>query len=189
MFLDRYLTELQTSLASLTDQESAIEGFVARLVECISSGGRILAFGNGGSSATTSHFMADISKYVRLNDGPPVRAICLSDNTPTLTAWANDVSYDVVFSEQVQAHCQTGDVVIAVSCSGNSPNVINGVKQANRMGAHTVGICGFDGGELAKLVQTAIVVPGKRIQQIEDVHHALLHVVSVLIVEPLRSQA
>lgn len=187
MFLDRYLTELQTSLDSLKPQESAIEGFVARLVECIRSGGQILAFGNGGSSATTSHFMADISKYVRLNNGPPVRAICLSDNIPTLTAWANDVSYDVVFSEQVQAHCKTDDVVIAVSCSGNSPNVLNGVKQANLMGAYTVGLCGFDGGELAKLAQTAIVIPGNRIQQVEDVHHALLHLVSVSIIGPLRS--
>ena len=184
-YLETYLEQLEGSISVLRNQLPAIDDMVNRLVATVKTRQQILAFGNGGSSATTSHFMVDISKFVRMHNGPPVKAICLSDNIPTLTAWANDDSYDVVFAERVRAHADVGDVVVAVSCSGNSKNVLRGVEQAEACGAYTIGVCGFDGGLLAAKVNSAIVVPGERIQQVEDVHHVLLHVVSIQVAEQL----
>lgn len=136
---------------------------------------KVLFMGNGGSSSTVSHIVNDLQKNIHLEAGKPLRTLCLSDSTPLMMAWANDTHWDNIFAPQVECWTEPGDVVIGVSGSGNSMNVINGIKAANKAGALTFGFAGFVGGKLKETAQHCIVVPSDSMQQIEDVHMVLLH--------------
>lgn len=138
-------------------------------------GKRVLLMGNGGSGATVSHIAADLQKCLQLDTGRPIKAFCLSDGTPLLSAWANDTAWHNVFAPQVTCWAEPGDVVMGVSGSGNSRNVIEGIHAADRAGAQTFGLAGFDGGLLKSAAQRCIVVPSSSMQLVEDVHMALLH--------------
>lgn len=137
----------------------------------------IYVMGNGGSAATASHFANDLGK----GEGPmlatPCRVVCLGDNVPVLTAWANDFGYEDVFANQLRSLCRPGDVVIAFSGSGNSPNVVNGIEVARERGAVTIGFTGFDGGRLRGLVDHCFLVPSHDMQHVEDMHLVAAHVV------------
>ena len=117
--------------------------------------------------------------------GPRVRALCLADNIPMVTAWANDESYDAIFAEQLKVYCDADDLVVAISGSGNSPNVLRAVEVAKESGATCFALCGFDGGQLARLAHHAIVIPAKHIQQVEDIHLLILHSASLLVKQRL----
>jgi D-sedoheptulose 7-phosphate isomerase len=136
----------------------------------------VYVFGNGGSASLASHFACDLGKGTAYcNGGKRFRVLALTDNLPSLTAWANDSSYEDVFSEQLKNFIQPREVVFAISGSGNSKNVLNALQLAREVGATTVGLSGFQGGAMKALCQICIIVPSDNMQIIEDVHLAMAH--------------
>ncbi len=139
----------------------------------------LLIFGNGGSAALASHSACDFGKGTAVNGNRRFRVLSLTDNVPLLTAWANDQRFEDVFAEQLRTFVRSGDVVFAISGSGNSPNVLNGLQVARDAGAHTVGLTGFTGGKMKILCDQCIVVPSDNMQLIEDFHIAVTHSIFV----------
>ncbi|MEZ4661999.1 MAG: SIS domain-containing protein [Caldilineaceae bacterium] len=155
---------------------------------------QLFVLGNGGSAATASHIACDLSKNTRPTDAPymaapRMRVMSLNDNMALFSAIANDEGYEHVFAHQLDNVLQAKDVVLAISASGNSPNVLNAVKFARLRNAHTVGWSGYDGGALAGLVDIPIVVPNWRIEQIEDVHMMMGHILTVALRHKLQDDA
>ena len=141
-------------------------------------------FGNGGSASLASHFACDLCKGTRIEGShrqKPFRATALTDNVATLTAWANDVSYEDVFSEQLRGVVESGDIAVAISCSGNSRNVLKALKLAKDSGAITVGIGGFEGGAMIALCDTSLIVRCDNMQIIEDLHLSIAHCLFTLV--------
>jgi D-sedoheptulose 7-phosphate isomerase len=174
-----YISDYFAGVKRLLDTvaEDQINRLADRLEEAWKADGRVLLMGNGGSSATASHIVNDLQKCINLECGKPLKTLCLSDCTPLVMAWANDTEYANVFAPQVECWAEPGDLVIAISGSGNSENVIRAVEVANRKGAHTFGLAGYKGGRLAETAKECIVIPSDNMQQIEDLHMILLHVV------------
>lgn len=154
----------------------AVEDFVQLLERACREDRQVFLMGNGGSGSTASHAACDLNKGVSFGREKRFRAICLNDNLPTLMAYANDLSYEDVFVEPLKNFLRPGDVVIGISGSGNSANVLRALDYANHQGAFTVGLSGFDGGKLARLVRMPLVVPVHDMQKIEDVHLIIFHV-------------
>ena len=176
-----YFSILERSASNLAwDQVDAIAGI---LNDAYSEDKTTFLFGNGGSAALASHFACDLSKgtWIRNNGQKRFRAIALTDNLPVLTAWANDSSYEDVFSEQLRGAVQKGDVAFAISCSGNSPNVLRGLEVAREAGAITVGLTGFEGGLMKGLCDMALVIPSDNMQIIEDLHLSVAHCLFTLV--------
>ncbi len=171
-----YLSDMQGTLGKLPIEE--IERVVNVMREARAQRKRIFLFGNGGSAATASHLACDLGKGTNKHGRPRLRGIALTDNVPLISAWANDSSYEDIFAQQLQEQVEPGDIAVAISGSGNSPNVLNGVKVARSAGAITVGLTGFDGGDLKGLVDLCIIVPDHSIDQVEDVHLMLGHVIA-----------
>jgi D-sedoheptulose 7-phosphate isomerase len=136
----------------------------------------VFVFGNGGSAASASHMICDLNKGASPASGSVrIKALALTDNVPLLTAWANDLSYEHVFAEQLRNFVRPGDVALALSCTGNSANVLAGLRTAREMGAATAALAGFDGGAMKALCHVCAVVPCDHMQIIEDLHQAMLH--------------
>ena len=153
-----------------------IDQIAETLLRVYESGRTVYLFGNGGSASLASHFACDLGKGTAYcNGGKRFHALALTDNLPTLTAWANDSSYDDVFSEQLRSFVQTEDVAFAISGSGNSKNVLNALQVARKAGATTVGISGFQGGQMKSLCDICAIVPSENMQIIEDLHLAMAH--------------
>lgn len=173
--IQTYITTLQETLANLplADIQQVIETIhQARLAEQ-----QIFIMGNGGSASTASHFVCDLSKNTRQANWPHFRVIGLTDNMALLSAYANDEGYDSVFANQLANLARPGDLVIGISTSGNSPNVLKGVEQANEMGALTISLTGFNGGRLKNMTPLNIHVPSHCIEQVEDIHLMLEHLI------------
>ncbi len=134
--------------------------------------------GNGGSAATSIHFASDLAKGTLAANKPPVKARSLCENSSLVTAWANDLCYDEVFSQCMDPWIEPGDVLVAISGSGNSQNVLNAVSAARAAGATTIGFTGFDGGKLKDIVDICITVPCDSMEQTEDVHLLLCHLIT-----------
>lgn len=149
----------------------------------------VFVFGNGGGSATSAHFVCDLAKGTASPGRRRLRALSLAENVPLLTAWANDTDYTNTFGEQLRNLLQKGDVVIGLSGSGRSPNVVNALRFANEAGATTVLFSGFDGGEAASVASESIIVPSDDMQQIEDVHLILAHIVFRCVRDYIMSRA
>jgi len=177
----KYISEIGDTLDKLPID--SIAQVVDLLEEARLKGKRIFIFGNGGSAATASHFAADLSKGAICKGKPRLKAFALTDNVPLLTAWANDTTYDNIFAEQLENLVEPGDIVIGISGSGNSPNVLNGVKVAKAEGATTIGFIGFDGGKVKELVDIAVIVPSHNMEQVEDIHLLLEHVITTCLRE------
>ncbi len=141
------------------------------------NGKQIITCGNGGSAYAASHFITDWNKMVNLATGRKFRGISLCDNIGMVTAFANDLSYDEVFAGQLKAILDAGDLVIAVSGSGNSKNVVKAVEYANEAGADTLALVGYDGGILKKIARQHVWVPSFDMQLCEDVHLMFGHMV------------
>jgi D-sedoheptulose 7-phosphate isomerase len=135
----------------------------------------LFVFGNGGSAALASHCACDFGKGTVVNGNRRFRVLALTDNVPLMTAWANDASYEDIFAEQLRSFLQTNDLVFAISGSGNSPNVLNGLQAARDLGAYTIGLTGFQGGRMKSLCDICVVVPSDNMQVIEDVHLSVTH--------------
>jgi len=136
----------------------------------------VYLFGNGGSAALASHLACDLAKGTAANGRRRMRAVSLNDNLALLTALANDLEYDEIFAEQLH-HIEPGDVALAISSSGNSPNVVRGLEVAQQAGATTVAITGFKGGRVKSLCDMCLVVPSDNVQYIEDSHLSVMHAI------------
>jgi D-sedoheptulose 7-phosphate isomerase len=152
----------------------AMERAARILIDCFSRGGKVLLFGNGGSAADAQHIAAEWEGRFR-RERPGLPALALTVNSSGLTAISNDYGFERVFARLVEAHGRQGDVAIALSTSGNSPNVLAAVDEARARGLHTLGLAGNDGGKLAGLVDIALVVPSDRTDRIQEVHITALH--------------
>mgnify|MGYP001140215031 CR=1 FL=1 len=159
------------------------------LLDCHQRGGSIYFIGNGGSAATASHWVCDLAKGVRGGQQRSFRAISLTDNMPLVTAWGNDTSYERVFAEQLAPLARPGDLVVLISASGNSPNVLLAAQTARVARARTIGLTGRTGGRLRKLVDLNVRVPSDVIEQVEDVHVIIAHSVCVALRARLESEA
>jgi D-sedoheptulose 7-phosphate isomerase len=160
-----------------------VEQIIATLRQARAAGQRIFVFGNGGSSANASHIVNDMIKSTIQPGRPRMKLICLSDNVPTLTAYANDVGYDIIYSEPLASLAEPGDVAIALSGSGNSPNVLRAMDVAKEMGLTRVGLTGRDGGKLKDQCDICVIVPHDSMQVIEDAHLVILHAVFLALCE------
>ncbi len=167
----------QVSELVLKIPPESIQRITTLIFEAYSHEKRVFVFGNGGGSSTSAHFVCDLSKGTAVEGKPRLKAISLAENIPLLTAWANDTDYTNTFGEQLRNLVEKGDVVIGLSGSGMSPNVINAFKIAREAGATPVLFSGFDGGNALENAEDAIVVPSKDMQQIEDVHMILTHII------------
>jgi D-sedoheptulose 7-phosphate isomerase len=183
----RYLDEIEAAVRLI--DRSAVRRVVDVLFAAWQRGGTTFVIGNGGSAATASHMMNDLLKCTLVEGQPRFRAIALTDNVPSMTAFANDISYDEIFSEQLRSLLRPDDVVIALSGSGNSPNVLRAIAFANEAGATTVGLCGDTGGKLALLASVAVCIPAARIGQQEDGHLILNHAIALAIHERISAHA
>jgi len=175
----KYVDGVMATLSTMrTDFPKKAQEIVGELLKARDSGKRIYIMGNGGSASTASHMASDLNKGANRKDALRFRAVALTDNIPAMLAWANDSSYEDVFLEQLSNHVEKGDVVIGISGSGNSVNVLKAVEHANRVGAVTIGLVGFDGGALSKICKVSYVVPNNCMQQVEDIHLLIEHMIS-----------
>ena len=141
------------------------------------AGKKIITCGNGGSASTASHYITDWNKMINLATGRKFRGFSLCDNIGAITAFGNDLSYDEIFAGQLKSILDEGDLVIAISGSGNSPNVLKAVEYANANGADTLAVVGYDGGKLLPLAKQHILVPSFDMQMCEDIHLMFGHMV------------
>ncbi len=141
------------------------------------SGHKIITCGNGGSAYTASHYITDWNKMINIATGNKFHGISLCDNIGLVTAFGNDLSYDDVFSGQLKSIMNPSDLLIAVSGSGNSPNVLNAIKYANSINAETLAVVGYDGGKALKLAKNSVHVPSFDMQLCEDIHLMFGHLV------------
>jgi len=170
----QYFKELQRVMLALP--KDGVDQIADILVGAYNAGRTVFLCGNGGSAALASHFACDLGKGTAYcNGGRRFRVLALTDNLPTLTAWANDSGYENVFSEQLKNFVQPNDVVFAISGSGNSKNILNALQAAREAGAMTVGLSGFQGGAMKSQCDLCVVVPSNDMQIIEDLHLALAH--------------
>jgi D-sedoheptulose 7-phosphate isomerase len=151
------------------------------------SGRKVFIFGNGGSASTASHMACDLSKNTAMPGTPRLRTLALNDNMAHFSALANDLGYENVFAEQLATLVDRGDVVIAISASGNSPNVVKAITVALAHGATTIGLSGYAGGKLARLVDYPIVAENNCVEQVEDIHLILEHMITTALRERMRA--
>jgi len=177
----KYITELQITLDRLPVE--TIELVISMLHEARLSNRQIFIMGNGGSASTASHFVCDLGKNTRWRGLPNFRVMGLTDNMALFSALANDEGYENVFAQQLASFVHPGDIVIGISTSGNSANVVNAIKLANQVGAMTIGFTGFDSGQLGPLLDINIHVPSDSIEQVEDIHLMLEHLICKALLE------
>ncbi|MFC2009348.1 SIS domain-containing protein [Chloroflexota bacterium] len=174
--IGKYISQVSATLEMIPIEK--IAQVVDLLEEARLKGNTVYICGNGGSAATASHFASDLAKGAICRGKPRIKAFALTDNIPLLTAWANDTAYENIFAEQLENLVEPEDIIVGISGSGNSLNVLNGIKAAKARGATTVGFIGFDGGKLEDLVDIAVLVPSHNMEQVEDIHLLLEHVIT-----------
>jgi D-sedoheptulose 7-phosphate isomerase len=180
-FPDRYRDELRSALETI--DTSKVGQAIEILAEAREQGRRIFVCGNGGSASTASHFATDLVKGASFQRSARFRIMALTDSLPTITAYSNDVSYESVFVEQLKNFAEPGDVLIAISSSGNSPNVLRAVEHGNAIGCRTIALSGRDGGHLGPLAQLNIQIPHMHTGRIEDAHMVVLHMIGYYFME------
>lgn len=172
-----YISDLQQVLQEM--ELSTIIKFATQLKETAQQDRTIFIFGNGGCASLASHFCADLGKMMKLEKNENYRIISLNDNIPSLTAWANDTGYENIFWRQLELYMKPGDLVFAMSGSGNSANVIKAVTYAGEHHNLVMSFSGFGGGKLAPLSDLSYVVPSSNMQIVEDAFGILLHTIFV----------
>jgi len=186
-----YLTGLKAVLDKLPlDTIAEIAG---ALEKAHAARKQIFVIGNGGSAATASHMMNDLNKGTLGHKGdatwPRFRVIALTDNVSLMTAWGNDTDYNHIFSEPLKNLANPGDVLICISASGNSPNIIAACDAAKQLGLQIIGLAGFTGGKLAQLADICLTVPSNEYGPVEDVHMILDHILTSYLYESLKAKA
>jgi D-sedoheptulose 7-phosphate isomerase len=175
---------IETKKSFFDANAEAVARAAELIIASVRAGGKVLTFGNGGSAADAQHIAAELVN--RLNyDRPPIAAIALTTDTSILTSVGNDSSFDELFERQVRALGRAGDVALAISTSGKSPNVLRAVEAASELGIKTIALAGRDGGKLAKTVDVALVVNAHSTQRIQETHITISHVLCELIEDAL----
>jgi len=174
-YIQNYISILQETMDHLPHH--LISDVIHGLQRARMQGSQVFIMGNGGSASTASHFVCDLAKNTRYDGLPHFRAIGLADNKEIFSAYANDEGYENVFSQQLINLIKPGDIVIAISASGNSKNVLNAVDEARKYGVTTIGFTGFDGGYLGQMVDIHIHVQSDIIEHVEDIHLMLEHMI------------
>jgi D-sedoheptulose 7-phosphate isomerase len=182
--IERYWRELQLTMDAMP--HAALAQVADALLDCRARGGTIFIVGNGGSAATASHFACDLAKGTQSPGAIPFRVVPLTDNMPLLTAWANDVSYEQVYAQQLATLIRPGDVLVAISASGSSPNILAAARAATRHGANVIAWTGATGGKLLRLANLIVRVPAHSIEQVEDAHLMISHSLCVALRERIR---
>jgi len=181
----KYLTQLKDLLDIFP--HDTFEDIGKTLISAYNNEKHVFIMGNGGSGSTASHFACDLNKGSCFELEKKFKVICLNDNVPTMLAYANDLSYSKVFVEQLKNFLQHGDVVIGISGSGNSENVLQAVSYAKGKGARTIGLTGFDGGKLAQIVDIPLVASVHDMQKVEDIHMIVVHMLMQFLCSAIRS--
>lgn len=174
-----YVNALRRVLAQI--DTTVVDAITDVLLRARNNGRTVFIIGNGGSAATAAHMATDLCKVTAVDGRPGVRAVSLSDNVSLLTAWSNDVAYEQSFAGPLGAYMESGDVLVGISASGRSPNVLAAVRLANGLDAVTVGLTGFGGGELADLAQIALVIDAHDYGLVEDAHLAVNHALTAAV--------
>lgn len=183
-YAQKYINELIKSLNALPLDK--IEEVAGLLKEAYVKGRNIFVMGNGGSAAMASHFACDFTKGSSVKGKKKFKAIALTDNVPLMTAWANDVSYDDIFSGQLGSLAQKDDLVVVFTGSGNSRNILKAVEFANSIGAKTIAFTGFDGGKVKDMAKTCLIVPSSNMERVEDGHLILEHILHLYFLEEIQ---
>ncbi len=161
-------------MRALESQAECFQAITETATRAILAGGKICFMGNGGSAADSQHLAAElVGRFQRERTSLP--SIALTTDTSILTAVANDYGYEAIFARQIEGLCRPGDVVIGLSTSGNSPNVLRGIEVANRLGLATIGFSGGSGGKLAQIAQQSIIVPSPKAARVQEAHIFLGH--------------
>ncbi len=183
-FAREYLAEIRKILDSIeNDLVRSIDELVSILLKARDTRNTVFIMGNGGSALTASHFVGDLSKGTIVEGFSRFKAVALTDNVTNIMAWANDTNYDEIFIEQLKNLMEPNDIVIGISASGNSKNVIQAIEYANENGGITIGFSGYDGGQLIKSALKNIHVPSSYMQRVEDIHLLIEHLVTSTIRE------
>ncbi len=164
-------------IARLIEQvpHAVVDRIVDTLVNTYEADRALYVFGNGGSAALASHVACDLGKNTSAQGLRRFRVLSLTDNVPLMTAWANDCGYESIFAEQLRHFIQPDDVSFAISCSGNSPNIVNALQASRECGGVNIGLTGFAGGKIKPLCDICLIVPSDNMQFIEDIHLAIMH--------------
>jgi D-sedoheptulose 7-phosphate isomerase len=185
--INSYFSELEQMVRAISRPD--LERVLSLLENVYHNGHRVFIMGNGGSAATASHFALDLAKNTIMAGAPRLKAISLTDHVPLITAWSNDTAYEHIFAEQLANMIEPGDAVIGISTSGNSLNVINALLLARQYRASTMALLGAKGGKIKNMVDAYVLAPGQNIEQEEDAHVILAHVITRHMREVVRSYA
>jgi len=184
-----YIQDSLKCMENINNNEvEKIENIADILIKAHDEGKQIFTLGNGGAASVASHLAADLSKAWLGDRLMRLKAICLTDNVSLVTAWMNDAGYDYMFVGPLENLLNSGDIVIGISASGNSKNVLNAIEYANKRGAITVGFTGFDGGKLKGLAQHCFIVPSDSFKRVEDFHMILGHMIKAVLVNEIKSR-
>ncbi len=181
---DVLLESIQIKEELLRSYVSQIKEMADLIIEALRKNGKVMLFGNGGSAADSQHIAAELVGRFK-KDRTAMAAIALTTNTSVLTSLANDYGYEVVFAKQIEALGQKNDIAIGISTSGKAKNVALGIKQAKKMGIRTVALTGGDGGEIAKLADTSLVVPSAMTARVQEAHITIGHIICELVEQAL----
>ena len=173
-------SNIQTQKAVLKDLVPLMEQVAVDWIEVLEAGHKIFFFGNGGSAADSQHLAAELVGRVKVNR-QALPAIALTTDTSNLTALGNDYGFESIFQRQIEALGKAGDIAVAISTSGNSPNVLAAVKAAKQMGIQTLGLTGGSGGKLKSLVDVAIIIPSNSTSRIQESHITVSHILCELV--------
>ena len=186
MNFNNYIEYLEKAIASV--KHTQIESFIELLYGAYKNKKMVFVIGNGGSAANASHLAQDLAKGTRssLEQDTRIKALSLTDNLPFVTALGNDDGYDTIFEQQLRTFASPGDILVCISGSGNSPNIIKAVEWANKNGLETVGITGFNGGKLKTLNRHSVHVPLNDMCTAESVHSIIFHYVIIKLQELMK---
>jgi len=185
--ISTYILQLQETLNQLPMH--LINQVIDVLHQARMDGRQVFIMGNGGSASTATHFVCDLAKNTRKEGLPHYRVIGLTDNMAIFSAYANDEGYENVFSQQLANLIKPGDIVIGISASGNSKNVLNAMEEAQKHNVTTIGFTGFDGGRLGQVVDINVHVKSNIIEHVEDTHLILEHMIIKAIKDQVRQEA
>lgn len=175
-YIDNYLANVKDIISNL--DKSALSSILEAFKKARKDKRRIFVLGNGGSAAHSNHFACDLGKNVTGDESGRFNIISVCENVATITAYANDLDYESIFSEQLKNYCvEEGDIILAVSASGNSPNVIKAVKYGKNRKAVIVALVGFDGGMLKNLADIYLHVDSYEYEKVEDLHLLIMHII------------
>lgn len=178
-------------LESIQVKEELLRSCISQIIEitdltidCLKNNGKVILFGNGGSASDAQHIAAELIGRFK-KDRTALAAIALATNTSVLTSLANDYGYDIIFARQIEALGRENDIAIGISTSGKAKNVLSGIKQAKKMGLATIALTGADGGELAKIADTSLIVPSSVTARIQEAHITIGHIICELVEQAL----